>query len=51
MYQGDFAEKELIGCFTERVGSADRCLIQKEILKYTGREIDGIVQKWKSANV
>ncbi len=50
MYQGEFTKKEFIGCFTERVGSDDMLLIQKEILKHTGREIDEIVKKWKSAN-
>jgi|TARA_Y100000310_G_scaffold163286_1_gene163134 hypothetical protein len=50
MYQGEFTEKELIGCMTEIVGSEDRLLIQKEMLNYTGREIDEIVKKWKSAN-
>jgi len=50
MHQGEFTEKELVSCFTERVGSEDMLLIQKEVLKHTGREIDEIVKRWRSAN-
>ena len=51
MFIGNYTEKELVGCFSEIVGSTDRLLIQREIIKHTGREIEAIVEKWKTDNV